>query len=31
LYFQPSHFQGEVRKIPVKALECLRNAVCYTS
>lgn len=30
LYFQPSHFQGEVRKIPVKALECLRNAVCYT-
>jgi hypothetical protein len=31
LYFQPSHFQGEVRKIPVKALECLRNAVCYTT
>lgn len=30
LYFQPSHFQGEVRKIPAKALECLRNAVCYT-
>jgi hypothetical protein len=29
-YFQPSHFQGNVRKIPVKALECLRNAVCYT-
>lgn len=30
LYFQPSHFQGEVRIIPAKALECLRNAVCYT-
>jgi hypothetical protein len=30
LYFQPSHFQGEIRKIPAKALECLRNAVCYT-
>jgi hypothetical protein len=30
LYFQPSHFQGEIRKIPIKALECLRNAVCYT-
>src|SRR3989304_3978821 len=30
LYFQPSHFQGEVRKVPAKALECLRNAVCYT-
>lgn len=30
LYFQPSHFQGDVRKIPAKALECLRNAVCYT-
>jgi hypothetical protein len=30
LYFQPSHFQGDIRKIPVKALECLRNAVCYT-
>ena len=29
LYFQPSHFQDDVRKIPVKALECLRNAVCY--
>jgi hypothetical protein len=31
LYFQPSHFQSDVRKIPVKALECLRNAVCYTA
>lgn len=31
LYFQPSHFQGEVRKVPAKALECLRNAVCYTT
>jgi hypothetical protein len=31
LYFQPSHFQGEIRKIPAKALECLRNAVCYTT
>jgi len=31
LFFQPSHFQGEVRKIPLKALECLRNAVCYTA
>lgn len=31
LYFQPSHFQGEVRKIPVKVLECLQNAVCYTT
>jgi DDE superfamily endonuclease len=31
LYFQPSHFQGNVRKVPVKALECLRNAVCYTA
>jgi hypothetical protein len=30
LYFQPSHFQGDVRKIPAKTLECLRNAVCYT-
>jgi hypothetical protein len=30
LYFQPSHFQGDIRKIPAKALECLRNAVCYT-
>jgi hypothetical protein len=30
LYFQPSHFQGDVRKIPTKVLECLRNAVCYT-
>lgn len=30
LYFQPSHFQGDVRKVPAKALECLRNAVCYT-
>lgn len=30
LHFQPSHFQGEVRKIPAKTLECLRNAVCYT-
>jgi hypothetical protein len=28
LYFQPSHFQGDVRIIPAKALECLRNAVC---
>jgi hypothetical protein len=31
LFFQPSLFQGEVRKIPAKALECLRNAVCYTA
>ena len=31
LFFQPSHFQGEIRKIPLKALECLRNAVCYTA
>jgi hypothetical protein len=31
LYFQPSHFQGDVRKVPAKALECLRNAVCYTA
>lgn len=31
LYFQPSHFQGDVRIIPAKALECLRNAVCYTA
>jgi hypothetical protein len=31
LYFQPSHFQGKVRKIPAKALECLRNAMCYTN
>ena len=31
VYFQPSHFQGNVRKIPAKALECLRNAVCYTA
>jgi hypothetical protein len=30
LYFQPSHFRGDVRNIPVKSLECLRNAVCYT-
>jgi hypothetical protein len=30
LYFQPSHFQGDIRIIPAKALECLRNAVCYT-
>jgi hypothetical protein len=30
LHFQPSHFQGDVRKISVKALECLQNAVCYT-
>jgi hypothetical protein len=30
LYFQPSHFQGDIRKIPAKALECLSNAVCYT-
>lgn len=30
LYFQPSHFQGGIRLIPAKALECLRNAVCYT-
>jgi len=30
LYFQPSHFQGDIRKIPAKALDCLRNAVCYT-
>ena len=29
MYFQPSHFQGNVRKIPAKALKCLRNAVCY--
>jgi hypothetical protein len=31
LYFQPSHFQDDVRKVPAKALECLRNAVCYTT
>jgi len=31
LYFQPSHFRGEVRNIPVKALVCLRNAVCYSA
>jgi DDE superfamily endonuclease len=31
LYFQPSHFQGDVRKVPARALECLRNAVCYTA
>ena len=31
LYFLPSHFQGDVRKIPAKTLECLRNAVCYTA
>lgn len=30
LYFQPSHFQGDIRKIPAKALECLSNAVCFT-
>jgi hypothetical protein len=30
LYFQTSHFQGDIRKISVKALECIRNAVCYT-
>jgi hypothetical protein len=30
LNFQPSHFQGDIRKIPAKALECIRNAVCYT-
>jgi hypothetical protein len=30
LYFQPSHFRGDVLNIPVKSLECLRNAVCYT-
>lgn len=30
VYFQPSHFQDDIRKIPAKALECLRNAVCYT-
>ena len=30
LYFQPSHFQSDIRIIPAKALECLRNAVCYT-
>jgi hypothetical protein len=30
LYFQPSHFQDDIRKIPAKALECIRNAVCYT-
>ncbi len=30
LYFQASHFQGDVRNIPVKALECLTKAVCYT-
>ena len=29
LYFQPSHFQGDVRKVPAKALKCLRIAVCY--
>jgi hypothetical protein len=31
LYFQPSHFQGDVRIIPAKALECLHYAVCYTA
>jgi DDE superfamily endonuclease len=31
VYFQPSHLQGNVRKISAKALECLRNAVCYTA
>jgi hypothetical protein len=31
LYFQSSDFQGDIRKIPAKALECLRNAVCYTA
>ena len=31
MYFQPSHFQGNVRIISAKALECLRNAVCYTA
>jgi hypothetical protein len=31
LYLQPLHFQGDVRKILVKTLECLRNAVCYTT
>lgn len=30
LYFQSSHFQGDIRKFPVRALECLKNAVCYT-
>jgi len=30
LFFQPSHFRGDIRKIPAKALKCLRNAVCYT-
>ena len=30
LFFQPSHFQGDVRNVPIKALECLRNAVWYT-
>ncbi len=30
-FFQPSHFQGDVRIIPAKTLECLRNAVCYTA
>lgn len=30
LYFQPSHLQGDIRKVPAKSLECLRNAVCYT-
>jgi hypothetical protein len=30
LYFQPSHFHEDVRNIPFNALECLRNAVCYT-
>jgi len=30
LYFQTSHSQSDVRNIPVKALECLRNAVFYT-
>jgi hypothetical protein len=29
LYFQPSHFQGDVRKVPAMALKCLRIAVCY--
>lgn len=30
LYFHSSHFQGDVRKIPVRALKCLLYAVCYT-
>jgi hypothetical protein len=29
--FQTSHFADDIRKIPVKALECLWNALCYTS